>query len=541
MNNDLTLPCGYDPFIGSSEHYYYDEAIADMYVELFGMFKIKIRDEIKPFIIPDWQQPFVRNLFGWYSRTQKRRRYKKALLYIPRKNGKTTLGAAITLAEMLTTKVANAKMYSISETIGNAQLIFDGAKEIIQESPLICNEVEIFKDSLRSKLTGAKFTWISSERTGKQGYKPHFLLCDELHDMTAKTESAVHAMKGGMGATWHGMQLYFTTADCERQSLCNEMYRYGLDVCENPATDLTFLPCIYHTPYEFDMFNDDERTNALKLANPGYGIGIDPDFYAQEWNSKKNDPSGVDFFSRFYLNRMTSVGANGWLMPGMWDGLTQEPEKKGYCVGGLDLASTFDMAAWCVYWPGTKSMTWRIYAPLATHKRPEYAWLRSCPNVTCFDGDIDLSIIKRDIAADISEYDIRRVGFDPAGASIFISESKAEHGHVEFQKVTQTAASLTPAIIEMERLIINRELKQDGGQVLKWMSNNCLAERAASGERVHLKKGGGKYGKIDGIIAAVCAIYAATTAKDGIDGDGNSSFMFKPDGWKDVYANSAIK
>src|ERR1043165_7742766 len=68
----------------------------------------------KPFVLDGWQRDFIWKLFGWL-RPDGTRRYRKAYLEIPRKNTKSTLGAAITLKLLLADDEPGAQIYGAAE------------------------------------------------------------------------------------------------------------------------------------------------------------------------------------------------------------------------------------------------------------------------------------------------------------------------------------------------------------------------------------------------------------------------------------------
>ena len=513
--HNLMLPGGYDPHIGS-DGYFYNPRMADIATEIIGMCHIDVAGELRPFDMYPEQVAFVRNLYGWrHIKQPKRRRYSDALIYIPRKNGKTTFGAALAIVEMLTTTAPDALFYSISQTKENANLVYTACKNMATNSPDIRSHIEAFQYAMRGRRTNARLTILSSETRGKQGFKPHWLLVDEVHDFDVQTEGAVKAMIAGMAASWNGLRLYTTTADCDRESMCNTKYKHALAVIENPKRDPRFLPLVFHTVDDIDINDAEARRAALVAANPNYGIGTDPEFYQQQWNELGATASGQDFFRRFYLNQQTRSGTAGWLLPGSWDALATDVKREGQCIGGLDLATTHDMAAWCMYWPATQSFSWRLWGPDSVgDTRVDGRPLRSLPGVRIFPRDIDHEAVRNEIIEDMRRYRIGRVGFDPAGASMMVQQIE-KATKASMIKISSTSHSLTPSIVEFEKLIMLRGMRQDGGPALKWMAENCVAERRADGEQIMLRKLTAK-NKIDGVMAALYAVAACVRqgAKD---------------------------
>ena len=77
---------------------WWDQEAADRAIEFFGFLKhSKGRWNEEPFTLAGWQRFIVGCLFGW-KRADGLRRFRIAFVDVPRKNGKTTLAAAIGLS-----------------------------------------------------------------------------------------------------------------------------------------------------------------------------------------------------------------------------------------------------------------------------------------------------------------------------------------------------------------------------------------------------------------------------------------------------------
>lgn len=85
---------GYDPFAGAAAAgCWFDKAEAAKALDFFARMVVHIEGDLagRPFVLEPWQQAIIANLFGW-MRTDDQgrvvRRYREALIYIGRKNGK---------------------------------------------------------------------------------------------------------------------------------------------------------------------------------------------------------------------------------------------------------------------------------------------------------------------------------------------------------------------------------------------------------------------------------------------------------------------
>ena len=88
----------------------------------------------KPLRLEPWQRAKIRRLFGW-RRPDGTRRYRRTAWWLPRKNGKSTLIAAIALYLTTADGEAGAEVYSAASGEDQARIVFDEAKRMVNSSP----------------------------------------------------------------------------------------------------------------------------------------------------------------------------------------------------------------------------------------------------------------------------------------------------------------------------------------------------------------------------------------------------------------------
>jgi phage terminase large subunit-like protein len=88
------------------------------------------------FNLPDWQKQIVRDIFGTVN-DDGRRQYRTAYIEIPRKNGKSELGAAIALYLLFGDKETGAEIYSAAADRDQAAIVFHVAAQMIRQAPAL--------------------------------------------------------------------------------------------------------------------------------------------------------------------------------------------------------------------------------------------------------------------------------------------------------------------------------------------------------------------------------------------------------------------
>ena len=82
----------------------------------------------KPLIMQPWQVFCIYNLVAWYYKGTKERRYKEAFIFIPRKNGKTTLIAGLAWAVSIIQRRSGSVVYIVANALKQAMQAFQFIK-----------------------------------------------------------------------------------------------------------------------------------------------------------------------------------------------------------------------------------------------------------------------------------------------------------------------------------------------------------------------------------------------------------------------------
>ena len=71
----------------------------------------------KSFILELWQKAFIASLFGFVHKDTGLRKFNRATLLVPRKNGKSALASAIALYMLFMDDEAGAEIYSVARVV----------------------------------------------------------------------------------------------------------------------------------------------------------------------------------------------------------------------------------------------------------------------------------------------------------------------------------------------------------------------------------------------------------------------------------------
>jgi len=190
------------------------------------------------------------------------------------------------------------------------------------------------------------------------------------------------------------------------------------------------------------------------------------------------------------------------------------------CFGGLDLASTVDIAAFGLVFPdvdGWYDVLMRFWVPeeriveRSNRDRVPYdAWARD-GWITPTEGNvIDYDVIRRDINDLAREYKIVEIAFDRWGAAQITTQLDGDG--LTVVPMGQGFASMSAPSKELETLVMGHKLAHGGNPVLRWMASNVATEQDAAGNIKPSKSKSTE--RVDGIVALVMALDRATRHRD---------------------------
>jgi phage terminase large subunit-like protein len=123
--------------------------------------------------------------------------------------------------------------------------------------------------------------------------------------------------------------------------------------------------------------------------------------------------------------------------------------------------------------------------------------------VTATPGEVlDYAYVLDQIDQDAQRYDLAEIAFDRWGASQ-VSQGLEQNGLTMVQ-FGQGFASMSPAMKELERLVIAGQLAHGGNPVLTWMADNLVARVDPAGNIKPDKERSTE--KIDGMVALIMGL-----------------------------------
>lgn len=235
-------------------------------------------------------------------------RYREALVGMPRKNGKSTLGAGIALYALVGAGEPGAEVYSCAGDKEQAKIVFGDAKQMVELDPELSGLLKVYRDAIEHPQSGSVYRALSAEAFTKEGLNPFFVIFDELH--VQPNRELYDVMTQGSGTRWQAMLLAITTAGYDLDTICGQKYTYGQKVRSGEIAD----PSFFFRWWEPSRPDCDYRDPAVWTeANPGLGKFLHTkDLAALVAKTPQN------VVRRYRLNQWTA-SAEAWLPFGAWD------------------------------------------------------------------------------------------------------------------------------------------------------------------------------------------------------------------------------
>jgi len=271
------------------------------------------------FNLRSWQRDVIEKLFGTL-RDDGLRQYRTCYVEVPRKNGKTTLAAAIALYMLLLDDEPGAEVYSAAVDRDQASLVFNAAAQMVRNDPKLSARLQIIDSRRRifDPVTGSVYVAIPAEAGGRHGYNASAVIYDEIH--AAPNRELYDVLTTSTGARRQPLVFVITTAGYDRTSICWELHTYAERVRDGIVDDPSFLPVLYAAPVEADWTDE----AVWHECNPALGDFRSLDEMRIAATRAKEIPGQQNAFRRLYLCQWTEQ-ADRWIDMATWDANAEPP------------------------------------------------------------------------------------------------------------------------------------------------------------------------------------------------------------------------
>lgn len=507
--------------------YYFSEKEADRVIKFFKYHLKHSKGKQfagQAFEPSDWQEfDILRPLFGWLRKSDDQRRFRRVLIFIPRKNGKSTLVAGIALYLLIADCEPAAEIYCAATKEKQARIVFDEARRMLKKSSelsALC--LPPTRKEIRCEELDSILTVLGRDSDTNDGWNVHSGIIDEYH--AHKDHSMLEVLASGTGARDQPLIAITSTAGFNNTSPLVEEVAHGKRVLLGEVDDdesLIFIaepddPEAWQEPISFEQ------------ANPNIDISVTREFLQNVLQKAIDRPAKRNDYKVKHLNLFTS-GETSWVDVIAfreqdddvdWNSLTGHE-----CVAALDVGRTQDMTAIALafrsregarvvsdgsvlqpsvflqmhYWiPGDQDLVQKSKDDQANyHEWIELGLLRTTPGpVTVLD------YVENDFLELAKKFKIKKLVADGYQA-VELLQRLREKG-IEVQTIPQTATKLGFGVKSFEELVISKRLKTNRHKILEWNIHNAKLYTDGNNNQKILKDKS-KF-RVDGAVAGAMAI-----------------------------------
>lgn len=412
----------------------------------------------KPFELMDFQVFIIYNLVGFKIKGTGIVRFHEALIYVPRKNSKTSFAAALAWSLSLLYRASGAKCYIASAALMQSLESFNFLDYNVSrmgekiERGKKGGSIKVIDNnnehSMECKLGEGSFfiRALAANPDAQDSLNCNIAIVDEIHAF--KQPKQYNLFKEAMKAYTNKLIIGISTAGDNAQGFLGQRLKYCRKVLDGTVKDEQYF--IFMACANEDENGEIDFTNPAvhEMANPGYGITIRPDEILNDSHQALNDPQQrKDFFAKslnVYTNALKAYFdiAEFRKSDEEYDWTLEELAKLPVqWFGGADLSKMHDLTAAALvgFYEGTLIIITHAFFPvvMAVQKAEEDniplfgwaddGWLTMCNTPTVNVADV-VSWFK---GMRQKGFRIKRVPFDKKFGREFYALMKAEGFSVE--------------------------------------------------------------------------------------------------------------
>jgi phage terminase large subunit-like protein len=485
----------------------------------------------QPFKLRPWQREILRGIYEPTSEDG-RRQIRTALLTVGRKNGKSTLAAALVLAHLLgPEREQRGQVYSAAADRKQAALIFEEAAAMLRADPELAARVKILEATKRivHYSSGSFYQALSAEHRTAHGFSASCVIYDELAQ--APNRRLFDTLTTSTAARVEPLTLVISTQSADPHSIMSELVDHAERVLDGVIEDATFAPFVFRVPDDADPWDEEN----WRLANPALGDFRSLEEMRAYAATAKRIPAREATFRSLYLNQRTSPTGRLFATPD-WITCGGEVDRGALdgreCFAGLDLSERRDLTALVLVFPdddGSFDVLPFFWLPedglqdKADKDRVPYPVWQSQGHLETTPGrSINYNFVVHRLAELSQSYNIREVVYDRWHIDR-LTQAMSEMGlDLELAPFGQGFRDMSPAVDVLESCVINGMLRTGGHPVLTMCALNAVVDQDPAGNRKLAKDKSS--GRIDGAVALAMAL---RRAKEHMDE--NPAIVLPPD------------
>ena len=448
----------------------------------------------EPLDFTQWQSWLINRLLEVVPETGLLR-YKRALVGLPRKNGKSLLGTALALEHLLHGQ-PGAQIYSAAADRAQARIVFGEARNQVMNNPSLSRVIKVYRDALEIPSKGAVYRALSADAMRAHGLAPSLVVADELHAWSSspsntRGDELWEALTQGSADRPESLVVAITTAGGNTDTLLGRLYEHGRRVSAGEIDDPQFGFWWWGAPNEADPTDPE----VWRAANPNLAEGLldQGDFEAA---IAAAGSSGFAGFQRYRLNQWVRLAGEDFVSPYFW----QEAKRDQDVPLGATVCAGFDGSV-------SGDATGIVIIDVETGTLKVHAVWE--PDPTNPDWVVDRADVNAEVERLFEQYNVKMLWADPSFYEPDVLEwSKRWRKRVE--RIPPTNHRIAPMAQMFIADLVAQDIGHAGDPRLTRHVLNAVATEAGSFKKE--KKASPR--KVDLLACAVLANGARNATKD---------------------------
>ena len=503
--------------------YEYDERKANHALEFIERYCKHSKGSMggKPFILELWQKALISAMFGIVDKISGFRKYQEVILIVGRKNGKSTLAAAVGLYLMIADNELGAEIYSVATKRDQAKIIWLEAKRMVKKSPALSKRIKTLVAEINAEFNDSFFKPLGRDSDTLDGLNVHGALFDEVHAW--KDMNLYDVIFDGTSSREQPLVFVTSTAGTVRESVFDRLYT-ECELVLNGYSEKDgyknerLLPIIYELDDRKEWVDKDKWIK----ANPGLGTIKKIDNLEAKVNKAKANPLLVKNLVCKDFNIRETMGES-WLTfeqannAELFDINELKPR---YAIGGVDLSSTTDLTCATLLFQIPNDD--KIYVEQMYWLPEELLEQRTREDKIPYDLWYEQGLLRvsegnkvhyRDVVKWFEEVQnekdiyLFKVGYDGWSATYFVEDMKARFGSETMESVIQGKKTLSSPMKNLGADLSSKRIVYNNNPILKWNLTNVAVD-VDKNDNIQPMKTSNQQKRIDGFASLLDAYVA---------------------------------
>lgn len=514
------------------------DAVAEKALRIFKRLRVPdiIGNPTHGEVCGEWVFDLVRAIFGSYDPETKRRALREFFLLVPKKNGKSSIAAAIIVTAAILNERPEAELLLIAPTKEIAGIAFKQAAGIVRLDPELDKlfHIQGHLKQMTHRNTYAVIVVKAAAADVITGSKATYILIDETHVFAqmAHASDVFVEIRGSLAARPDGFLLQITT---QSKSPPTGVFKAELSIAREVRDGVIVLPLLavlYELPIEMAVDGGWKDPETWGLVNPNLNRSVDAGYLADEvMKAEREGPEKLALIASQHFNVEIGLGLNAdmWVGALFWQGNARKVltfdrmlDDCDVMVAGGDVGGADDLFGFCALGRHRKTRVWQAWfwawavEIVLTRRKsiaPRLLELQAVDNLritkTAAEHVSDTVAICNRIREAGLFPEKAAIGLDPHGVAALVDALEIE-GFRPGEDIVQVGQGykLNGAVKGLERRLLDGNLHHGGQPLMNWVIGNAKAEQR--GNNVYVTKEAAGVAKIDPLIA----LFNAATLMD---------------------------